>query len=947
MEPPRIFPEAEVLQSPGELWLVRKALYGLVTSPKDWCVHRDQKIKTFEWEIEGAKYKVAKTAQDDMWAIKSQNGDEEEWRLAGLCATYVDDIIIAGEEKVIREFHKKVREHWKIGEPSWVGEGREPVRFLGMEVEKRGRDFVIHQRAYLENLFLEYEEQGRSSLGNIKTPEEEDPPLAVDVARAQKETGELLWVAGRTRPDICLAVSLMCQWATKRPKGVIAIGAQVRAYLRETRDEGLLIQGGDEGDERAEETLGSVEVYSDASYASSNLKSLTGIVVCYGGTPIAWHTTRQAFVTLSTAEAELMSLLESLVTVRSTGALVEAVLERRVRLRMHSDSTAAIAIASGTTSSWRTRHLRIRAAGLTEALRSREVSLTHVAGTELVADGMTKQLTGQPLKNFKEALGLEKIQVTEKLEVKKIEIGKRSPDSRFAKGLGLLIAAMSLITSAEAADSQPEGGSGEWWILVLLTAAIAIIGDVLFRVGTAGVRRWMAPREELKVKLIHPEARLPTRGSEQAAGLDLYSVIETMVPSGDSVLVKTGIAIELPPGTYGRVAPRSSLAIRGIETGAGVIDRDFRGEVKVLLRNWSDEDLFIYKGDRVAQLVIEKILEVGVNSVENLTDTTRGSRGFGYSGHEEMYPWAEPDDPLYQCQELGTRNPVDRISIRTLRVGRGRGEATEDRSIQTEEDTGGGLSHEHQEVAGDHRVPDSELWCRGAYDAEAEERRRRNLGLGLSAWDRSMVRRGPQRNHGGTWVMMDSEGVHFVAHDPGDGRGPTQGIDFGARGSGGDEAPPQEGDQPPEERQQGRLPRVEPLRLVTTVEKGIVLGKWCHEEEMWDYLRSPGFQRGFINDAVLKVISTPPRRTAAKDSWDYLIDHDGGKKIGIRVHYQERKKLYDFEAKTLLEEEWTQWRMTVAWHLNSKRKTILMDERNGKKGCHLDLWWGYTLFKTK
>ena len=121
----------------------------------------------------------------------------------------------------------------------------------------------------------------------------------------------------------------------------------------------VLIRGGDEGEEAAEEMLGSVEVYSDASYASSGLKSLTGIVVCYGGTPIAWHTTRQAFITLSTAEAELMSLLESLVTVRSTGSLVEAVLERKVKLRMHSDCTAAIAIASGTTSSWRTRHLRI------------------------------------------------------------------------------------------------------------------------------------------------------------------------------------------------------------------------------------------------------------------------------------------------------------------------------------------------------------------------------------------------------------------------------------------------------------------------------------------------------------------------------------------------------------------------------------------------------------
>ena len=117
------------------------------------------------------------------------------------------------------------------------------------------------------------------------------------------------------------------------------------------------------------------------------------------------------------------------------------------------------------------------------------------------------------------------------------------------------------------------------------------------------------------------------------------------------MLIKTGLAIELPAGTYGRIAPRSSLAIRGIETGAGVVDRDFRGEVKVLLRNWSDDDLRVYKGDRVAQLVVERILEVGVNHVGDLSETQRGNRGFGYSAHEEAYPWAEPDDPLYQRQE--------------------------------------------------------------------------------------------------------------------------------------------------------------------------------------------------------------------------------------------------------------------------------------------------------
>ena len=79
-------------------------------------------------------------------------------------------------------------------------------------------------------------------------------------------------------------------------------------------------------------------------------------------------------------------------------------------------------------------------------------------------------------------------------------------------------------------------------------------------------------------------------------------------------------------------------------------------------------DLRIYKGDRVAQLVVEKILEVNVNCVEELTSTARGCLGFGYSAHEDLYPWAEPDDPTYQRQELGTSHPVDRISVRAMRM---------------------------------------------------------------------------------------------------------------------------------------------------------------------------------------------------------------------------------------------------------------------------------------
>ena len=137
VEPPRVFRDAQVLRHPEELWLVRKALYGLVTSPKDWCLHRDRCLREFRWEENGITYKVEKTAQDDVWGIYGRRGDDGDWEMAGLCATYVDDIIIAGMEKVVEGIHQRIKESWKIGEPSWVREGGEPVRFLGMEVEKK------------------------------------------------------------------------------------------------------------------------------------------------------------------------------------------------------------------------------------------------------------------------------------------------------------------------------------------------------------------------------------------------------------------------------------------------------------------------------------------------------------------------------------------------------------------------------------------------------------------------------------------------------------------------------------------------------------------------------------------------------------------------------------------------------------------------------------------
>lgn len=138
---------------------------------------------------------------------------------------------------------------------------------------------------------------------------------------------------------------------------------------------------------------------------------------------------------------------------------------------------------------------------------------------------------------------------------------------------------------------------------------------------------------KLLVQRKHPEAKLPSRGSSLAAGYDLYSIETTVVPAKSKAVVSTGISICVPEGTYGRIAPRSGLAVKhSIDVGAGVIDPDYRGTIFVALFNHSDEDFKINKHDRIAQLLLECILNPEVIEVESLEKTERDENGFGSTG---------------------------------------------------------------------------------------------------------------------------------------------------------------------------------------------------------------------------------------------------------------------------------------------------------------------------
>lgn len=140
---------------------------------------------------------------------------------------------------------------------------------------------------------------------------------------------------------------------------------------------------------------------------------------------------------------------------------------------------------------------------------------------------------------------------------------------------------------------------------------------------------------EIQVELLHENAKLPFCATEDSAGLDLYSIDDVVIDPGDWKLVGTGIAIALDPWTAGFVCPRSGLANQcGITVlnAPGVIDADYRGEIKVMLINLGKESFSIQKGDRIAQMIVITIARSGLKIVDRLPGTFRGENGFGHTG---------------------------------------------------------------------------------------------------------------------------------------------------------------------------------------------------------------------------------------------------------------------------------------------------------------------------
>jgi dUTP pyrophosphatase len=137
---------------------------------------------------------------------------------------------------------------------------------------------------------------------------------------------------------------------------------------------------------------------------------------------------------------------------------------------------------------------------------------------------------------------------------------------------------------------------------------------------------------ELRVKRIHPDAKIPTYGHSGDAGMDLFAVVDRTLAPGEVFAVPTGIQVAIPAGFVGLIWDKSGLSLKGVHRLAGVVDAGYRGEVQVVMINLGKEPFALKKGMKIAQMLIQPVAAVTIVESDTLDDTSRGEGGFGSTG---------------------------------------------------------------------------------------------------------------------------------------------------------------------------------------------------------------------------------------------------------------------------------------------------------------------------
>ena len=394
-----------------KFWRVRKALYGLASAPKSWSNYRDKVIAELEIPCEGSVLRLSKMLEDaNLLHIIRLSGDGKSVNLGegervGLVALYVDDILIGAERPVCEAVIKALQEQWELSPPKWIAEMGDQMKFAGYELQKTSEGIRLHQEGYVQDLLEQNEETvtGIERIPAVKMSSFDDP---VDEAerreltkRSQCLIGQLLWLAGRTRPDLFYGVSMAAQKIVSSPREALARAEHLVRYLRGSPGISLHYKAADGScgrwnQLRHQQTGHTLDVYTDASFAADEqCRSFGSVQLYWGGALVSWSAARQTLIAAHTAECELYSLSEGHLMGKAFLPTVAALMNTDVQsmqCHLYCDNMAAVQLCTLEAGSWRTRHLRLRGAIIRQDLDKEEWTLAHIDGVFMPADLGTK-----------------------------------------------------------------------------------------------------------------------------------------------------------------------------------------------------------------------------------------------------------------------------------------------------------------------------------------------------------------------------------------------------------------------------------------------------------------------------------------------------------------------------------------------------------------------------
>ena len=499
---PSILIERKALPS-DRFYIPLKAVYGFRRSPRLWGNCRDETLVDLEipWIEEGENVKLQLDqllSEQNLWRI--QTAPEESGlpgKLKGLIMTYVDDMFVVGVPGLVEKVMTAIQEKWKTSPPDSVSEV--PIRFLGMEVTKHYNkdtnrwDWMVTQASFLQDLINQDPHLSERKIPITKelslTAPIELEKTAEEVRLAQKAVGELLWVVTRTRVDMMYTVARMGSQVLRSPSHVLKIYKQALGYLKATSAQGLLFAFS--GDEPI-----MIESFSDASFSPEGEESHGAFIVKICTCPILWRSGKQSLVTLSTAESELVELVESIAAGESVAVIAEEILGEIPR-RAWTDSQSAVAILATESTSWRTRHLKMRSASARTLILTGAWSLQHMPGEKMPSDMGTKPLTSSRLEMLKKESGMTERSQDKEKEEKRLEEEERkggtealqvhAEEAKKVLKILAVAAALSIAKGEEDEVSEEDEARSFEWILVFYTILVIVLTLVVQKVWKVAV----------------------------------------------------------------------------------------------------------------------------------------------------------------------------------------------------------------------------------------------------------------------------------------------------------------------------------------------------------------------------------------------------------------------------------------------------------------------------